>query len=141
MLRKLKEINSDLDVYQPVSIKEINFVQKEIGINFPAELIKIYQKPNLRELKRLPTFFWIVDHPSMGIIQANQKIRLNYMTPFPEYLKVFSTSECGDYWCINCTNNQVIFIDHERSIAENLVDEQTIFESITEWINYFKKTG
>ena len=135
MVRIIEHINSFEEIYQPVSIAEINYVERELNFSFPDSLKKIYQSPNLYELDRVGTFLWFIKHLNIGILDVNLSLREeSYFNKFPTFLIAFYTNECGDYWCINTKENNVVYIGNDETIDESLENNPLKLDSVEDFI-------
>ena len=139
-MRDLDRIDDFSDIYQPVPEADIEYVESQLGLQFPDTLKAIFRDPDLRLIKKLPTLLWIVRHPSLGLHEVNDYLRSREHDPFPDYLVAFATNECGDWFCFEIVNDfdfargGVVYIDPSLTVEENLRQRELTFPSFDAWV-------
>jgi len=138
-MRSIEKINNSEDIYQPVGDEDIQLVEYQLDFLFPREYQSLLRTPDIELLDHISTLFWFVHHPSVGVLEVNAELRHREHDPFPKHLIAFATNECGDFFCFDKKSGLIIYIDPDRSIEENLTDDEFVFASFKDWLDYQSK--
>jgi hypothetical protein len=137
MLKVLKEINSDADVYQAVTEVEIKYVEAQLAFNLPLAYREILINPDV-ELAAKLGLLWVFANDNLGILEVNARLHGWQSNPYPEDLIAFATFDCGDYFCFRKSSGEIVYIDPSFPIEENLQGSSFVLQSFDAWLDYRK---